>query len=75
MKEQRVDKIVIKSVSNKIKCLREERGISQDTFFIDTDIHIARIEAGKSNITISTLSDICRYLDISLADFFADIVQ
>lgn len=73
MKKQRINKYVIKSVSDRIKYLREEKGISQDTFFIDTDIHIARIEAGKSNITISTLSDICKYFNVSLSDFFKGI--
>lgn len=74
MKKQRVDSSIIKSVSDKIKQLRESKGISQETFYIDTDIHIARIESGKSNITISTLSDICKYFNISLSEFFKDIL-
>ncbi|HOH74222.1 MAG TPA: helix-turn-helix transcriptional regulator, partial [Paludibacteraceae bacterium] len=65
MNKQRVDSAVIKSVSLRLKQLREAKGISQETLYIDTDIHIARIEAGKSNITISTLSALCKYLDIS----------
>ncbi|NLK92232.1 MAG: helix-turn-helix transcriptional regulator [Bacteroidales bacterium] len=73
MNKQRVDSAVIKSVSLRIKQLREAKGISQETLYIDTDIHIARIEAGKSNITISTLSALCTYFDISLADFFEGI--
>lgn len=60
-------------IANRIKQLRFEKGISQDTFFIDTDIHIARIESGKSNITVNTLSTICDYLGISLTDFFKEI--
>lgn len=74
MKKQRVDSSIIESVSDKIKQLRESKGISQETFYIDTDIHIARIESGKSNITISTLSDICKYFNISLSEFFKDIL-
>lgn len=73
MKKQRIDKIVTKSVSERIKHLREQKGISQETFFIDTDIHIARIESGHANITVSTLSDICKYLNISLNEFFNNI--
>lgn len=73
MNKQRVDSAVIKSVSLRLKQLREAKGISQETLYIDTDIHIARIEAGKSNITISTLSALCTYFDISLADFFEGI--
>ncbi|MDR2993265.1 MAG: helix-turn-helix domain-containing protein [Bacillus cereus] len=50
-----------------------DKGISQETFYIDTDIHIARIETGKANITVSTLNDICIYFGISLTDFFTTI--
>ena len=73
MKKQRVDSSIIESVSDRIKQLRESKGISQETFYIDTDIHIARIESGKSNITISTLSDICKYFNISLSEFFKEM--
>lgn len=57
-------------IAKRIKQLREERNVSQDTFYIDTDIHIARIETAQVNITVSTLQDICTYLNISLTDFF-----
>lgn len=73
MKGQRKNTVLISKVAAHIKQLREEKGISQEMFYIDTDIHIARIETGKSNVTISTLSAICDYLDISLIDFFKDI--
>lgn len=73
MNKQRLDRELLLSIARKIKQLRMERGISQETFFIDTDIHIARIELGKTNITISTLSDICKYFEIPLSDFFASL--
>lgn len=44
--------------------------MSQIDVYIDTDIHIGRIEQGKTNITVTTLSDICDYYKISLEDFF-----
>lgn len=73
MKQHRLNKELIQKVSYRVKQLREERNISQETFYIDTDIHIARIESGKSNITISTLSIICSYFDINLSEFFDGI--
>ena len=73
MSKQRKNTILVSKIANRIKQLREEKGISQDMFFIDTDIHIARIESGRSNITVSTLSAICDYFGISLCDFFKDI--
>jgi DNA-binding XRE family transcriptional regulator len=74
MKKQRCNTELLSKIVLKIKQLREEKNVSQDTFYIDTDIHIARIETGKSNITVSTLNDICKYFDISICDFFKGIV-
>lgn len=73
MSKQRKNTILVSKIANRIKQLREEKGISQDSFFIDTDIHIARIESGRSNITVSTLSAICDYFGITLSDFFKEI--
>lgn len=73
MNKQRKNTILVSKIACRIKQLREQKGISQDSFFIDTDIHIARIESGKSNVTVSTLSAICDYFGITLSDFFKDI--
>ena len=72
MKKQRCNNELLLIIAKKIKQLREEKGISQEIFYIDTDIHIARIETGKLNITVSTLQAICDYFEISLSDFFMD---
>jgi transcriptional regulator with XRE-family HTH domain len=73
MKKQRCNRELLLEIAQKIKQLREEKGISQDIFYIDTDIHIARIEIGKLNISVSTLQDIYAYFEISLSDFFKDM--
>jgi transcriptional regulator with XRE-family HTH domain len=73
MGNQRRNTILLSKVASRIRQLREEKGISQDSFFIETDIHIARIESGRSNVTVSTLSAICEYFGISMTDFFKDI--
>jgi transcriptional regulator with XRE-family HTH domain len=73
MSKQRINKILVSSIAKHIKQLRENKGISQEMFYIDTDIHIGRIESGKSNITVSTLSSICDYFDMSLVDFFKGV--
>jgi transcriptional regulator with XRE-family HTH domain len=41
-----------------------------DSVYFDTGFHIARIEQGKTNITIHTLSKIGDYFEMSLLDFF-----
>jgi transcriptional regulator with XRE-family HTH domain len=73
MKKQRCNKDLLLKIAERIKQLRDEKDISQEVFYIDTDIHIARIETAKNNLTISTLNDICLYFGISLADFFSGI--
>ena len=72
-KRQRLNKELLDKIAIRIKQLRNEKNISQLTFYNDTEIHIARIELGKINITVSTLKEICDYFDITLSDFFKDI--
>jgi len=73
MNKQRCNKELLLTIAKKVKQLREDKGISQEMFYIDTDIHIARIETGKINITVSTLQAICDYFEISLSEFFIDM--
>ena len=44
-----------------------------EAFYFDTGIHLARIERGKQNITVATLSKICDYFEINLSDFFSNV--
>lgn len=57
-------------VGKQIRKLRKEKGITQEDFYNDTNIHIARIEIGKVNISISVLEAICNYLEINIVDFY-----
>ncbi len=65
------DDILLKKIALCIKQIRKDTAITLDDFYVDTGIHLARIEQGKTNISIITLSIICKYFDISLKDFFA----
>lgn len=53
-----------------IKELRKDKSITLEAFYFDTGIHLARIEQGKQNISVSTLSKICDYFQISMSEFF-----
>ncbi len=53
-----------------IKEIRKTKNITLEAFYFDTGIHLARIEQGKQNITVATLSKICEYFEISLSAFF-----
>ncbi|MGQ2985480.1 helix-turn-helix domain-containing protein [Flavobacterium sp.] len=60
-------------IAQKLKRLREERGLSQRDVFAVTDIHIARIETAKVNLSVSTLNELCKYFGITLTEFFRDM--
>ncbi|OUN77730.1 transcriptional regulator [Alistipes sp. An116] len=69
MKQVRNQELLLK-IALKIKQLREEKGVSQEIMYMDTQIHVARIETAKVNISVSTLDAICRYFGISMEEFF-----
>lgn len=64
------NKILLKRIAQRIKLLREEKDVTQEEFYNDTNIHIARIETAQGNISVSTLDAICKYFKISLTEFF-----
>ena len=70
MTKRRRNEELVKAVGKRLRELRLEKRLSQDIVYVDTDIHIARVEMGRYNITISTLSDLCDYYEITLKDFF-----
>ncbi|WP_288844677.1 helix-turn-helix transcriptional regulator [uncultured Alistipes sp.] len=72
MGQPRSNKILLQAIAVRLRSLRKERNLSQIDVYIDTDIHIGRIERGQTNISVTTLSDICDYYQISLHEFFKE---
>ena len=70
MTKQYQDKELLNKIILPIKEVRKKHGVTLETFYFDTGIHLARIGQGKTNISVSTLSKICNYFNLSLADFF-----
>ncbi len=62
---------LLDQIGRRLKQIGEERGITLETFYNDTSIHLACIETGELNVTISTCEAICDYFNTSLSDFFA----
>ena len=62
-----------RAIAKRIKQLRKQKNVTLEVFYFDTGIHLARIEQGKTNITVSTLQNICEYFEISLSSFFTEI--
>lgn len=72
MNQTERDEILLRYIARKCKELRAKRGVSQEVVYEDTHIHIGKIETAKKNISVSTLSKICKYYDVSLTEFLKD---
>jgi transcriptional regulator with XRE-family HTH domain len=70
MQKQYHDTVLIEGLIACLKAIRKSKNITLEVFYFDTGIHLARLEQGKTNITVSTLSKICNYFDMTLLDFF-----
>ncbi|WP_214459726.1 helix-turn-helix domain-containing protein [Flavihumibacter fluvii] len=68
--DQYRDNNLLQNIALVLKQLRDEKGLTQDEVFDATKIHIGRIETAKANPTISTISKLCKFFKIKLADFF-----
>lgn len=64
------DTTLLEAIANRLKELRVAKGVSQETVYEDTGIHIGKIETARYNITVSTLSKLCNYYGITLKEFF-----
>lgn len=73
MDNSRCDFDLAPKILQKFKELRQARGVSQRDVYIDTDFNIGKIEVGKTNISVSTLSLLCNYYEISRKEFFTEI--
>jgi len=73
MKKQWRNDVLIEEIARRLKDLRIGRGLSQETVYFNTGIHIGKIETEKYNITVSTLSKLCDYYQITLEEFFKGI--
>lgn len=79
MADQYRNEQLLKKIGLVVKKLREDRSLSLLQIDIDYNmkmkgsINFGRIEQGKRNITISTISLICDYFEMSLSDFFTKL--
>lgn len=73
MGKQRRNDALLGIIAQKLVGLREERHLSQQIVYVHTGIDMDMVEKGEYNITLSTLSDLCDYYNISIEEFFKDI--
>ena len=69
------DTKLLQKIALVIKRLREEKGVNQEDVYNDTNIHVGRIETAGANLTVSTLSALCKYFKISMSDFHKRVEQ
>lgn len=62
-----------KALGENLRKIRTEKGLTQEYISLESGIsrsHIAMIEAGKRDVTISTLFKISRALNVTLSNIF-----
>ncbi len=64
------DTKLLQKIALSIKELRDRNNLTQEDVYNDTNIHIGRIETAKANLSVSTLSSLCKYFKIKLSEFF-----
>ncbi len=65
--------MVIDSFANRVKTLRQEKGLSQEKFALKIDMdrtYLASVEAGRRNISLRNIKKIADGLGISLEELF-----
>src|ERR1700722_3992313 len=63
------DAKLLQKIALVIKELREAKNLTQEDVYNDTNIHVGRIETAKANLSVSTLSALCKYFKIRMSDF------
>lgn len=70
MSNQRHNEPMMQVVAKRLSEIRKAANRSQNKVYKDTKIHVGRIESGYANITLGTLSDLCKYYNISFEELF-----
>ena len=60
---------LLQKIALVVKQLREDKNVSQEEVYNETNIHIGRIETSRANVTVSTLSALCKYFQIRMSEF------
>lgn len=67
------DEQLLLSIALVFKELREDMGVSQHEVYMDTGVHIGRIEACKTNPSVCSLSVLLKYFRIKLSEFYLKV--
>lgn len=70
------NKAVLEKFGEKLKALRVQKGLTQEQLAFAADIELSqvyRLESGKTNATISTLTAISIALDLTLSELLEGV--
>lgn len=70
MTKQVRDEDALLKIGAKLKVLRQATGKQQREVLAETGIHIAAIEVGTYNISVTTLERLCNYYGLTFEEFF-----
>ena len=62
-----------KKLGETLKAIRIKKGLTQETLYLESSIsrsHIAMLEAGKRDVTVSALFKLSRALGVTMAEIF-----
>lgn len=70
MKGQKHYDTAIKSVAERLRAVRIARGLTQEAVYFNTGLNMRRVEGGKTNLSLSTLCELCKFYGITLEELF-----
>lgn len=73
MSTPRKDTRFLNDIAQKLKDLRNERGLSQLRVTMDTGVNVGRAESGTRSSSAYSIALLCKYYGISLDDFYKGV--
>jgi len=73
MSSPRIDIQFNRQIAQKLRVLRNGRGLSQMRVTMDTGINVSRAESGNRSLSVYSIAVLCKYYAISLSEFFMDL--
>ena len=70
MKGQKHYDTAIKSVAERLRAVRIARGLTQEAVYFNTGLNMRRVEGVKTNLSLSTLCELCKFYGITLEELF-----
>ena len=70
-RKQRRDEVLLKKIILRVKELRGIHGHSQEKLNESTGLNIASLETGDNYPSMTSISIICKFYNITLDEFFA----